>query len=182
MATPLNPDLPSILQAFGRIKLLAMDVDGVLTRGDIIYTESGEELKIFNVKDGQGLSLLTQAQFPVAWITARKSAIVERRGKELGIPYVFQAAKPKLPKLEALAQQLGLTLDQVAYIGDDIPDMPILQCVGLALCPADAVEWVKQVCHYSTNAPGGMGAVREIIDLLLHVNGLSPTIERLVRR
>lgn len=149
------------------IKLLAMDVDGVMTNGDVIYTDAGHEIKVFNVKDGHGIAMYRRHGGQVALITGRNSTITQRRAEELGIPYVFQGVKTKLPVLRELITTLGLQLGEVAYIGDDTPDIPILEAVGLAACPADAVEKVKRVCHYTTQAPGGRGAVREVIDILL---------------
>lgn len=149
------------------IKLFAMDVDGVLTNGEIIYTDNGRELKIFNVKDGHGLAMLIHSGVDAALITGRNSPITQHRADELGIKYVFQGIKNKLPVLESLAAQLGLALTEVLYMGDDTPDIPVLKAVGLAVCPIDAVEEVKRVCHYTTQAPGGRGAVREITDLLM---------------
>jgi 3-deoxy-D-manno-octulosonate 8-phosphate phosphatase (KDO 8-P phosphatase) len=152
-----------------KIRLLAMDVDGVLTDGKITYTSAGDEIKSFNVKDGLGLSLAIRAGLKTAIITARQSSIVERRAGELGIHYVFQYAKTKLPVLEGLIAELGITLDDVAYMGDDLPDIPILEQVGLAACPADAVLAVKSVCHYTSALPGGSGALRDVVDHILCV-------------
>ncbi len=151
-----------------QIKLFAMDVDGVLTNGQIIYSEKAGETKVFNAKDGHGIAMLVKTGFPVAWITARTSSITERRANELGVPYLFQGAKTKLPVLESLLKQHGLSLSETAYMGDDLPDLPVLKAVGLAICPSDAVKAVQSVCHYVTSHPGGSGAVREWIDLALY--------------
>jgi YrbI family 3-deoxy-D-manno-octulosonate 8-phosphate phosphatase len=159
--------MAEILERARQIKLLAMDVDGVLTRGDIIYTESGEELKIFNVKDGHGISVIRAAGFEAALITGRNSPITLRRAEELKIRYVYQGVKRKLPVLEELARTLDLSFEEIVYVGDDTPDIPVLEVVGLAMCPSDAVEEVKRVCHYTTKSPGGGGAVREVTDLLM---------------
>lgn len=161
-----------IIEKARQIKLLAMDVDGVLTNGEIIYTDAKDEVKVFNVKDGHGLAMLVYIGFEVAIITGRSSVINQRRADELGIRHLFQGIKNKLPVLEALADQLGISLLHIAYIGDDTPDIPILKQVGLAVCPADAVEEVKRVCHYTTQASGGRGAVREITDLLMRSQNL----------
>ncbi len=164
MAIPEN-----IVEKAKKIKLLALDVDGVLTRGDVIYTSSGEEIKIFNVKDGHGLSMLRASGFYIALITGRNSEITQRRADELGIQYVFQNIKRKLPIIQTLAEELSLTLSEILYMGDDTPDIPVLEVVGLSVCPKDAVEEVKRVCHYTTQSAGGSGAVREMTDLLMSV-------------
>lgn len=167
------------------IKLFAMDVDGVLTNGDIIYSDNGSETKIFNVKDGHGLSLLRHHGIVIALITGRNSSITQRRAEELQIPYVFQGVKSKLPVLQQLVNDLDLTLSEVLYMGDDTPDIPVLEAVGLAACPADAVEEVKHVCHYTTKASGGHGAVREMANLILNTrfpNWVNETTGRQVSR
>lgn len=149
------------------IHLIALDVDGVLTRGDIIYTSSGDEIKVFNAKDGLGISLAIRNGLPIALITARESSIVTRRAEELGIPYVRQGAKNKLLALEALLTELSIDKAQVAYMGDDLPDIPALEVVGLACCPNDAVDAVKAVSHWNSSKDGGCGAVRELVDKIL---------------
>ena len=149
------------------IRLVAFDVDGVMTNGDIIYGESGEELKIFNAKDGHGVFMLSVKGFITAIITARQSPVVDRRAKDLNIPHVYQGAKNKLAALEELTDKYSIDLSQVAYIGDDMPDICILEKAGLAFCPSDAVEKVKDVCHFISSKEGGRGAVREICDFIL---------------
>lgn len=154
-----------------RIKLVAMDVDGVLTTGEITYTSAGDEIKSFNVKDGQGIADAVRSGLILAIITARTSPMVERRAVELKIHHLCQWARPKLPALETILTERGLTMDEVAYIGDDTPDLPVLERVGLACCPADAVEPIKQVCHYIAAKEGGRGAVREILDFIRTTQG-----------
>lgn len=160
---------------FGRaaaIRLVLMDVDGVLTDGKILYDSAGTELKAFNVKDGLGISLALRAGLELGIITARKSPMVERRAQELGIRHLFQATKIKLPAFEALTSKLGLEAEQVAYIGDDLPDLPSLRLAGLACCPADAVQAVRKVCHLISDYRGGDGAVRDILEFILESQGL----------
>ena len=149
------------------IQLVVLDVDGVLTDGKITYTSDGQELKSFNVKDGLGISLGVKAGLQFAIITARQSPIVERRAEELGIQHVRQLTKTKLPALEQMAQELDLEFSQIAYVGDDLPDLPALSRVGLPCCPADAVAEVKEVAHFVSHYRGGEGAVREILELIL---------------
>lgn len=156
-----------VLERLKPIRLFAMDVDGVLTNGDIIYPLHGEEIKVFNVKDGHGLALLSHKGLNLAFITGRNSPITQRRADELGVQHVFQGVKTKLPVLQGLVADLGIGLDQVAYMGDDTPDLSILEAVGLSTCPSDAVDAVRDVCHWVSDYPGGRGAVRELADLLM---------------
>lgn len=149
------------------IQLVVLDVDGVLTDGKITYTSDGQELKSFNVKDGLGISLGVRAGLQFGIITARQSPIVERRAAELGIQHVRQLTKTKLPALEELVRELGLDFSQVAYVGDDLPDLPPMSRVGLACCPADAIAEVKAIAHFVSQYRGGEGAVREILELIL---------------
>lgn len=160
-------DNHSMEERMRQIRLIALDVDGVLTRGDIIYTSGGEEIKVFNAKDGLGISLAIRNNLPIALITARESTIVTRRAEELCIPYVRQGAKNKLAALEALLAELSISPEHVAYMGDDLPDIPALKAVGLACCPQDAVDAVKEACTWISTKNGGCGAVRELIDLLV---------------
>lgn len=162
MPTPQN-----LFEQAANIQLVVMDVDGVLTDGKIVYSSSGNEHKTFNVKDGLGISLGIRAGLQFAIITARESAMVERRAKELGIAFVIQNTRTKLPALEQLLGELGLDFSQVAYIGDDLPDLPCLEAVGLPACPADAAIEVRQKSRLVSNHAGGNGAVREIIEFML---------------
>ena len=154
-----------------KIKLLLLDVDGVLTDGRIIYDNHGNELKAFDVKDGHGLKMLQRTGIKVGIITGRSSAVVTRRAQELGIEILYQGALRKLePYLEILSEQ-GLIDEQVAYIGDDLVDLPILQRVGFSATVADAVPEVFPYVDYIATRPGGCGAVREICDLLVRASG-----------
>jgi 3-deoxy-D-manno-octulosonate 8-phosphate phosphatase (KDO 8-P phosphatase) len=151
-----------------QVKLLALDVDGVLTDGGLYYTDSGEEFKKFNVKDGLGLKLLMQAGIDIAIITASTSTSVIHRAKKLGINHTFIGVENKLNVLENLCHKLNITLEQVAYIGDDLNDIPVLQAVGCPLTVADAMSINKSSVIYVTELAGGKGAVREICDRLLN--------------
>lgn len=164
----------SIINNAKAIRLVVFDVDGVLTDGKLTFNDAGQETKSFSVKDGQGIALLNMKGFKTAVITARSSAINEQRAKEVGIPYVFQKVKPKIERLVSLTEELGLTAEQVAYVGDDLPDCECLQWVGLACCPADAVDEVKAICPFVSTYNGGQGAVRELSDLLLKAQNLHP--------
>lgn len=149
------------------IKLLALDVDGVLTEGYITYTNSGDELKNFNVKDGLGLKYLREAGIKLAIITGRESNLVERRANDLKITNLFQGVKNKLPVFDQLLKELNLSYEEAAFMGDDLIDLEILQKVGLAACPKDAVEEVLEACHFVSSKNGGQGAVRELCSLIL---------------
>lgn len=154
-------------EKLANIKMLALDVDGVLTTGELIYNKDGEYLKQFNAKDGLGIKLLLQKGIIVAIITARKSKIVDYRMKELGIRFVFQGVEDKIDLLENLTAQFTLYWENIAYIGDDLTDLPALKKVGFAACPADAVDDVIAECTYITKREGGKGAVREVADMIL---------------
>ena len=154
-----------------KIRLLLLDVDGVMTDGRIVYDDRGGETKAFDVKDGHGLKLLQRAGIRVGIITGRQSAVVDRRAAELGIELVYQGAKDKLVPFLEILEKTGLTAEQIAYVGDDYPDLPILRRVGFAATVADAIEELKPCVHYVTRQVGGRGAVREICDLLLRESG-----------
>jgi len=158
---------------FSKIKWLLMDVDGVMTNGYINYTASGDEIKSFNVKDGQGIKIFKRLGFKVGIITGRTSPIVERRAMELQMDFCVQGREDKLNVFNQLLKEQKLASDQFAYIGDDIPDYEVLKAVGFAACPNDAVNEIKQVSHLVTNLNGGCGAVREVIDFILMKKGIS---------
>ncbi len=151
--------------------MLAMDVDGVLTDGGMYYSETGDELKKFNVRDGMGIKLLQAAGFVTAFITREKTAVVERRGQKLAVPEVHQGVDAKLADLTRLVRKHGLTLEQVAYIGDDVNDLETLRAVGFSAAPADAMPVVLEAVRYVCAKKGGEGAVRELADLLLAARG-----------
>jgi 3-deoxy-D-manno-octulosonate 8-phosphate phosphatase (KDO 8-P phosphatase) len=152
---------------WGQVRALVTDVDGVLTDGGLYYAESGEELKRFDVRDGQGLVLLREAGLVTAIVTAKQSALVARRARDLGITEVHQRVTDKAAVVADLAQRHRLTVAQVCYVGDDVNDLPAMQAAGVAVAVADAVPLVRRRAHYVTRAPGGHGAIREICDLLL---------------
>ena len=150
-----------------RVRLLCVDVDGVLTDAGMYYGPDGEVLKKFNTRDGMGLERVRQAGILVAIISGEDSAIVHARATKLKIDDVFCGAKDKRQAIDALCQKHGLALNNVAFVGDDVNDLPALECVGLACAVADAVEPVKAVAHYVTEQRGGNGAVREVCELLI---------------
>jgi 3-deoxy-D-manno-octulosonate 8-phosphate phosphatase (KDO 8-P phosphatase) len=166
----------TLVQRCARIEMLVLDVDGVLTDGRIIYTDAGEEMKAFHVRDGSGLKLWTSQGKKAGIITGRRSSIVERRAKELGITAVIQGADDKKAALDEMLKSLGLTPDQVCAIGDDIVDLAVLRACGLAVAVADACVEAKDDADYVTQARGGRGAVREVIELILRAQGIWPEV------
>lgn len=159
-----------------QVKLLALDVDGVLTDGGLYYSDSGEETKRFHVKDGQGLQALRRIGIEVALISGSDSRATLHRAKTLGITYAFVGTKDKLSTLKTLCQHLGLTLAQVAYVGDDVNDLPVMQAVGCPLTVADARPENRACALYVTKLGGGQGAVREICDDMLKVHADRPLL------
>jgi 3-deoxy-D-manno-octulosonate 8-phosphate phosphatase (KDO 8-P phosphatase) len=153
-----------------KIKLLLMDCDGVLTDGRLYFTESGEAMKVFHVRDGQGLVLWHEAGFRSGIISGRNSKIVEIRAGELGVEFVRQSAGRKLEVFEEMLAELNVSPEETAFVGDDVADVPLLLRVGLAVAVADAVKEAKDAAHFVTKSKGGRGAVREVTDLLLQAN------------
>lgn len=154
-----------------RIRVLLLDVDGVLTDGGIVYADDGAELKRFHVRDGSGLQFWRRAGNRAALISGRSSPAVERRAAELGIDPVLQGRADKGPALADLLALTGATADEVCGVGDDLPDLPVLLGCGLAVAVADACPEVRAAAHYVTTVPGGRGAVRDAIEWLLKLQG-----------
>ena len=157
----------SLTASLQKIKLLALDVDGVLTDGSIYISPAGEVFKGFNAKDGMGISCALRSGLQIAVITGRQSPIVERRCEELGITLLQQGVKDKRLALQQMAQELGLVREEIAYMGDDLNDIPAFKASGLNLVPADAAMEVLAVADIITKASGGRGAVREAITMIL---------------
>ena len=149
-----------------KIKLVVFDVDGVMTDGSIIYDENGIEYKTFNAKDGQGIVNITKAGIKTAIITARENNTVKHRFENLGMTKLYMGRKNELNALKEMLTEFNLDYSEVAYMGDDLPDLCVLKEVGLACCPNDAVQEVKSVCHFVSSRRGGRGAVRELTDLI----------------
>jgi YrbI family 3-deoxy-D-manno-octulosonate 8-phosphate phosphatase len=152
---------------FESVLALICDVDGVLTDGRVVLGSGGLELKSFHVADGTGIKYLLRSGIGVGFLTGRESDAVARRAEELGVAHVRQGAKDKLPAYESLAAALGVPDEGVCYVGDDLPDLPVLRRVGCPVAVADAREEVRAVAHYVTEAPGGHGAVRELAEHIL---------------
>lgn len=154
-----------------RIRLLALDVDGILTDGRIYYGNAGEELKAFNIKDGLGIKLLQNAGIRVAFITGRQSEIVARRAAELGIQAVIQGREDKRQALLELCHSEGLTFEDCAYMGDDLPDLGAIRAAGLGLTVADGSRSVREAADWISASNGGCGAVREACEFILGARG-----------
>jgi 3-deoxy-D-manno-octulosonate 8-phosphate phosphatase (KDO 8-P phosphatase) len=166
-----RPDLPSRM---ARIRWLILDVDGVLTDGHIVYSDSGEELKRFHVRDGSGLKLWRAAGNSAAVISGRSSPAVTRRAAELGIAPVLQGREDKATATPHALVAIGAAADECCAIGDDWADLPVLRACGVAVAVADAAEELRSVADYVTETPGGHGAVRETIEWLLRSTGRWP--------
>lgn len=154
------------------IRLIAFDVDGVLTDGKVIYSSSGDEIKSFDIKDGHAMKLAKRAGISIAFITGRTSGVVQQRADELGVKHVYQDAVDKMAALDSLLSETGLTAKEVAFIGDDLIDIPVIQRVGLGCSVSDGVEEVRTRADLVTSAPGGGGAGRELIEFILKAQSL----------
>ncbi|HLV49026.1 MAG TPA: 3-deoxy-manno-octulosonate-8-phosphatase KdsC [Aliidiomarina sp.] len=156
-----------LFKKLAQVKVLVCDVDGVFSDGRIYMGNQGEELKAFHTRDGLGVKALRSAGIEVAVITGRTSKIVTDRMTALGVPFIYQGQEKKVAAFEEILNTLGLTADQAAYIGDDSPDLPLIQLAGLGVAPFDAHPAVQHAADYITTCRGGFGAVREIADLIL---------------
>lgn len=159
-----------------KIKLLLMDVDGTLTDGGVCLISTPgiggfSEMKVFDAKDGAGLKLASIMGIRTGFITGRKSFAVQQRANELDVSYVYLGQATKMAAFEECIQKAGVTEEETAYLGDDLPDMPVARRAGLALAVADAAPELKAICHYVTQARGGKGAAREVIELILKSQG-----------
>jgi 3-deoxy-D-manno-octulosonate 8-phosphate phosphatase (KDO 8-P phosphatase) len=172
---------PDLLARARKIKLLLMDVDGTLTDGGVnligplsIDAPNGQavtEMKVFNAQDGQGLSLAHTMGIVTGFITGRRSAAVEQRAKELKVRFVCLGQTAKMHAYEECVKLAGVTYEETAYLGDDLPDIPLARRSGLGVCVADGALELKEACHYTTQRNGGRGAAREVIELILKAQG-----------
>ncbi len=153
------------------IKLVIFDVDGVLTDGSLFIGDDGQEYKAFHSRDGHGMAMLLQGGVEIGIITGRSSDVVRIRMEGLGIKHIFQGHRDKLPPYEELKQLLGIADQQIAYVGDDVVDLPIMLRVGLAVAVQDAHPLVKQHAHWQTSHDGGRGAARDVCELILEAQG-----------
>lgn len=179
--TPLTSVSADVLARARKIKLFLMDVDGTLTDGGVCLISatvvggdghsSVSEMKVFNAQDGQGLSLAHTMGIQTGFITGRSSPAVAKRAEELKVTFVCLGQAKKMQAYEDCMRKAGVTEDEVAYMGDDLPDMPLARRAGLAVCVADGVPELKAVCHYTTQRVGGRGTAREVIELILKAQG-----------
>ncbi len=163
--------MQDILEKAKKIKLVIFDIDGVLTTGALFIGDDGQEYKAFNSKDGHGLRMLQDGGIEVAIITGRSSNVVEHRAKDLGISRIYQGKRHKLPAYEELIKEMGLKHSQVAYVGDDVVDLPVMSKVGLAICVQDGHSFVKKHAHWITENNGGCGAGRDVCEMILDAQG-----------
>lgn len=163
--------MQNVIEKAKKLKLLILDVDGVLTDGRLFFDDSGREYKSFHARDGHGIKLLQQTGVEVAVISGRKSLSVAVRMKALGISHVYQGHENKLAAFAEILQNAGVAPEQVAHVGDDLLDLPIMTRVGLAIAVNDANFAVKAQAHWCTNTCGGQGAVREVCDFIMQAQG-----------
>jgi 3-deoxy-D-manno-octulosonate 8-phosphate phosphatase (KDO 8-P phosphatase) len=159
---------------YRNLELLSFDVDGVLTDGKLLYTDDGREIKAFNVQDGASLKLLQQLGIQVAILTGRRSSMVERRAAELGIIHVRQGLERKGPALRSLSEELGIPLDRMGHVGDDLPDLELFDLVGLSISVPNGHPVVQARADLVTNVCGGEGVARELAQLILGARGEWP--------
>jgi 3-deoxy-D-manno-octulosonate 8-phosphate phosphatase (KDO 8-P phosphatase) len=179
MNLPLHKYPQDVWTRAARIRLLILDVDGVLTEGFLFFDAKGETLKVFHVRDGHGIKMAQRAGIEVAWVSGRRSDAAYNRARELGINRFYEGVRDKVAILEELLTALNLTPDQVAAVGDEVVDLPLFHRVGLGVAVADAVPEAQAAAHWVTLLPGGKGAVREVCDLLLKAQGKWLEIMRL---
>lgn len=163
--------MATLQQRAALIKLVIFDVDGVLTDRKIYFSDDGREFKAFNSLDGHGIRMLQESGVKVAVITARRSPIVVRRMTELGVTLIYQGYQDKRAALTDLERTLNLSLQQIAYLGDDLPDLPLMRKVGLGIAVSDACEYVVQHADHVTQTAGGKGAAREVCELIMQAQG-----------
>ncbi|MBN1572314.1 MAG: HAD-IIIA family hydrolase [Deltaproteobacteria bacterium] len=160
------------LKRASKVKILIMDVDGVLTDGRIVIDDKGIESKFFDVRDGHGIKMLGRAGIKTAIVTGRNSKVVKHRARELSIDYIYQGAIKKGETVENILKQTGLTGGDAAYVGDDLIDIPAMKLVGFAVAVADSVDEVLKTADIITEKPGGRGAVREVVEFILKSQGI----------
>jgi len=163
--------MQDILEKAARVRLVVFDVDGVLTDGSLYLGDDGQEYKAFHSRDGHGMKMLQEAGIEIGIITGRTSQVVRHRMESLGVKHVYQGRLQKLPAFQDLIAKLGIEAEAVAYVGDDVVDLPIMVRVGLAIAVADAHPLVARHAHWQTASPGGRGAARDVCELVLEARG-----------
>ncbi|MEJ2632942.1 MAG: 3-deoxy-manno-octulosonate-8-phosphatase KdsC [Acidihalobacter sp.] len=167
----------ALQQRLNAIRLVIFDVDGVLTDGRLLLGDDGQEYKAFNAKDGHGMRMLQDSGVALAILTGRRSQVVERRAADLGIAHVIQGRRDKLPAFEELLEATRHSPEAIAYVGDDVVDLPVMRRVGVAVAVADASPLIREHAHWITASPGGHGAAREVCERIMQVQG---NLERLL--
>lgn len=171
--------MKNVIEKAKSIRIVILDVDGVLTDGSLYFTNRGEEIKAFNCKDRHGMKMLKASGIELAIITARESDCVKLQAENLNIALLYQGKKNKLKVFESLVSKLEIEMSSCAYVGDDIIDLPIMERCGLSICVPSAPAPVKKLAHYVTNSEGGHGAIREICDMVMLAQGtLDPQLEK----
>lgn len=165
-----------VIARAAKIRLVIFDVDGVLTDGRLFFDEAGREYKSFHARDGHGIKLLRSTGVEVAVISGRQAATVARRMEGLGIVHVFQGIEDKLETFRSICQQLRLAADEVAHVGDDLLDLPVMRRAGLSVAVADANPSILPYAHWTTRCAGGTGAAREVCDLIMAAQGTLPAV------
>jgi 3-deoxy-D-manno-octulosonate 8-phosphate phosphatase (KDO 8-P phosphatase) len=171
--------MKDIFKRAADIKLVVFDVDGVLTDGSLYICDDGQEIKAFHSRDGHGMKMLQETGVKVAIITGRTSQVVTHRMESLGIEHVYQGRSEKLPTFISLLEEMKLSADQAAYVGDDVVDLPIMRKVGLAIAVQDAHDLVKKHAHWQTPSKGGKGAARDICELIMEAQN---TLDRALQK
>ncbi len=164
--------MPNIIEKARNIALVIFDVDGVMTDGSLLFGDDGQEYKTFNSLDGHGLRMLQECGIKVAVITGRKSSVVKHRMTDLGVTLLYQGYRDKKPAFEALLKKVNLSHDQIAYVGDDVVDLPIMSQLDFSIAVQNAHPFVKQHAHWITEHRGGHGAVRDVCEFILDAKGL----------
>jgi 3-deoxy-D-manno-octulosonate 8-phosphate phosphatase (KDO 8-P phosphatase) len=167
---------PDVQERARALRLIAFDVDGVLTDGSLYYSDAGEAFKAFNVQDGHGIKMLQESGLTVAIITSRTSKLVTNRARNLGIAHLYQGVENKRAAMDDLLRTLGYEWNAASYMGDDVIDLPVLRRCGLAASVPEAPALVRRHAHYVTQAAGGRGAVREFAEMVMHAQGTLDTI------
>ncbi len=168
----------TLTERLARVELLLLDVDGVLTDGRVVIDDQGVETKAFDVTDGHGLKLLQRAGVEVGFVTGRRSRVVEHRARDLGVTEVHQRVRNKLEVVREILGRRCLAPDRVAYVGDDLVDLPVITQVGVGITVADAPEYVRERALWVTSRPGGRGAVREVCEAILRARGAWAEVTR----
>ena len=174
MTNELIPDFDiseALIEKASKIRLVLFDVDGVLTDGRLYFSDSGDEIKSFHSRDGLGIYLLLQTGVEVGIITARQSSLVAHRANDLKIKHLYQGNKDKFPAYVDLCKKLGLSADEVAFVGDDVVDLPIMLDVGLAVTVPQGHKVVRERSHWTTPHEGGEGAARDVCELIIYAQG-----------